>query len=51
MTLTLLQGLVTVVCLEGMRRSGYIEYNPWSWDLVKKVGGAPLIVPLIAGTL
>ena len=37
MTLTLLQGLLTVVCLELMRRYGYIEYDPWNWNLLKKV--------------
>ena len=38
MTLTLLQGFVTVVCLEAMRWRGYIEYSPFSWNLVVKVG-------------
>jgi hypothetical protein len=37
MTLTLLQGLFTVICLESMRRMGYIDYHPWSWSLVWKV--------------
>lgn len=37
MALTLLQGLVTVVCLEVMRLRGVIDYDPWKWDLVKKV--------------
>ena len=37
MTLTLLQGLVTVVCLEIMRRAGWVEYQPFSWDIMKKV--------------
>ena len=41
MTLTLLQGLLTVVCLELMRRYGYIEYDPWSWNLLKKVRPPP----------
>ena len=46
MTLTLLQGLVTVICLEVMRRRGYIEYKPWSLDLAIKV--APLSFVFIA---
>lgn len=37
MALTLLQGLVTVFCLEVMRLRGVIDYDPWKWDLVKKV--------------
>lgn len=46
MTLTLLQGFVTVVCLEAMRWRGYIEYSPFSWNLVVKV--APLSFVFIA---
>ena len=46
MTLTLLQGLFTVCCLEAMRRGGYIDYQPWSWSLVVKV--APLSFVFIA---
>ena len=37
MTLTLLQGLVTVLCLEGMRRAGWVDYVPFSWTIMKKV--------------
>jgi hypothetical protein len=37
MTLTLLQGLVTVLCLEGMRLAGWVEYQPWCWETLKKV--------------
>ena len=48
MTLTLLQGLVTVVCLEIMRRAGYIEYHPWSWDLLKKVRAPHSRAPVLA---
>lgn len=45
MTLTLLQGLVTVVCLELMRRAGWVEYQPWSWDIMLKVRPRPTGTP------
>ena len=50
MTLTLLQGFVTVVCLEAMRWRGYIEYKPFSLDLLIKVReGTPRRVRCAAG--
>lgn len=40
MTLTLLQGLVTVICLESLKRLKYIDYPSFDWGVAKKV--APL---------
>ena len=46
MTLTLLQGLVTVICLEGLKRCGYIDYPSFDWSVARKV--APLSFVFIA---
>lgn len=40
LTLTLLQGLVTIACLTGLKLRGYIDYPPFAWDIAKRV--APL---------
>lgn len=46
MTLTLLQGLVTIVCLELMKWRGIIDYPDFSWQMARKV--APLSFVFIA---
>lgn len=46
MTLTLLQGLVTVLCLEFMKRKGWAEYPDFNWNTAMKV--APLSFVFIA---
>ena len=48
MTLTLLQGLVTVVCLDLMRRRGWIEYDPFNWKLVVSVSAACTLLTMPA---
>jgi hypothetical protein len=46
MTLTLLQGVVTVVCLEFMKWRGWVEYPDFSWRMAWRV--APLSFVFIA---
>ena len=46
MTLTLLQGLVTVLCLNVMKRLKYIDYPSFDWAVARKV--APLSFVFIA---
>jgi hypothetical protein len=40
MTLTLLQGLTTIVCLQAMKARGWADFPSFNWDVAKKV--APL---------
>jgi hypothetical protein len=46
MTLTLLQSVVTVVCLEFMKWRGWVEYPDFSWRMARRV--APLSFVFIA---
>ena len=46
MTLTLLQGFVTVVCLQVMKRLKYIDFPAFDWGTARKV--APLSFVFIA---
>ena len=46
MTLTLLQGLVTILCLEFMKRKGWADYPDFNWTTARKV--APLSFVFIA---
>lgn len=46
MTLTLLQGVVTIVCLTTMKRLRYIDYPAFEWSVARKV--APLSFVFIA---
>ena len=46
MTLTFLQGLVTILCLTTMKRLRYIDYPNFEWSVARKV--APLSFVFIA---